>query len=84
MPTVSSLSLYIPGTILKSFFLWRKVPPGRTTLLLLFWKRVLEYIVNPLIYVYQLSLPQGHYPSDLKIPKVIPLNKCKDRGLFNN
>ena len=47
-------------------------------------KSVLEYIVNPLNHVCQLSLSEGHFPSDLKIAKIIHLYECKDLGLFIN
>ena len=41
-------------------------------------------IVNPLIYICNLSLAQGVFPSELKIANVLPLYKADDPLCFNN
>ena len=47
-------------------------------------KHVAHDIINPLVHVCQLSLSEGHFPSELKIAKVIPLYKANDPSMFNN
>ena len=57
--------------------------PGADSITANVLKCVLNYIVNPLTHICQLSLSQGYFPSDLKIAKIVPLCKCKDPCLFN-
>ena len=47
-------------------------------------KLALPYIVEPLTYVYNLCIKQNIYPTSLKIAKVVPLPKSKDRSDPNN
>ena len=58
--------------------------PGADSITADVLKCVLNYIVNPLTHISQLSLSQGYFPGDLKIAKIVPLYKCKDPCLFNN
>jgi len=41
-------------------------------------------LVEPLVYLYNLSLEQGVLPDDLKIAKVIPLFKKGEHALPSN
>ena len=47
-------------------------------------KSVSPYIVEPLAYIWNLSISQGVFPSKLKIANVLPLYKADDPFLFNN
>ena len=38
-------------------------------------KSVFDFVVNPLVHVYNMSFQQGIVPSQLKIAKVIPVFK---------
>ena len=58
--------------------------PGAANITATVLKCVLNYIVNPLTNICQLSLSQGYFPSDLEIAKIVPLYTCKDPCLFNN
>ena len=40
--------------------------------------------LEPLVHIFNLSLQQGVFPSQLKIAKVIPLFKDGDKSLVNN
>ena len=41
-------------------------------------------IVNPLAYIWNLSLKQGVFPTEIKIANVLPLYKSDDPFCFNN
>jgi len=43
-----------------------------------------KYILSPLTHIFQLSLSQGYFPTELKIAKVIPLYKNGNKMLINN
>ena len=58
-------------------------PPGADNITANVLECVLNYIVNPLTHICQLSLSQGYFPSDLKIAKIVPLYEYKDPCLFN-
>ena len=47
-------------------------------------KYTVELVSSPLTHICQLSLNQGHFPSELKLAKIIPLYKSNDPSLFNN
>ena len=47
-------------------------------------KFVSENIVDPLVYLCNLSLQQGIYPRELKLANVLPLYKNDDPFMFNN
>lgn len=47
-------------------------------------KSVSSSILEPLTYIFNLSLQTGSVPKDLKIAKVIPLHKSGDIRCFNN
>ena len=47
-------------------------------------KHSVDFISLPLTHICQLSLDQGHFPSELKIAKIIPLFKSNDPSMFNN
>ena len=53
---------------------------GLSSSLLKWW----VLIVNPLVYIYNLSLKQGVFPTELKIANVLPLYKSDDPFCFNN
>ena len=40
-------------------------------------KKIIHFIVNPLIYIFNLSIASGVCPKSLKIAKVIPINLKK-------
>ena len=42
------------------------------------------YIINPLTHVINLSFSEGHFPSTLKISKVIPIHKKGDSSNLGN
>ena len=43
-----------------------------------------DYIVKPLTYIFNLSFSHGVFPEHLKIAKVIPIFKKKDKSLAGN
>ena len=45
---------------------------------------ILPSICKPLVYILNLSLTQGIFPTELKVANVIPLYKTDDPMLFNN
>ena len=47
-------------------------------------KLILPSICRPLVYILNLSLIQGIFPTELKVANVIPLCKTDDPMLFNN
>ena len=44
----------------------------------------MPYIVEPLTYIYNLCIKQNIFPSSLKVAKVVPLPKSKDKTDPNN
>ena len=47
-------------------------------------KHIINYILDPLVFLLNLSLQSGKVPSDMKIAKVIPVFKKGDRLCVNN
>ena len=47
-------------------------------------KYVSAAIIEPLVYLCNISLDQGIFPKELKLANVIPLYKAEDPALFNN
>ena len=47
-------------------------------------KMTYEHFILPLTYIIHLSLTNGVFPGDLKIPKIIPLYKAKEKHVLNN
>ena len=44
----------------------------------------LSVIGNPLVYICNMSLSEGVFPTQLKIADVVPLYKCDDPMIFNH
>lgn len=49
-----------------------------------FIKKVIHCIVEPLVYICNLSFLTGIFPSKMKMAKVIPLYKSGDKRIFTN
>ena len=47
-------------------------------------KMSLPSIANPLVYICNMSLSEGVFPTQLKIANVVPLYKCDDPMMFNH
>ena len=47
-------------------------------------KQVINYIAKPLAHVCSKSFECGVFPDDMKVAKVVPLFKARDRSLFSN
>jgi len=47
-------------------------------------RNVAEEIINPFTYICNLSFQFGHFPSQMKTAKVIPILKSGDKHYFNN
>lgn len=47
-------------------------------------KNVIEEIVEPLTYIFNLSFQSGKFPNKMKIAKIIPVYKKGDRHYFTN
>ena len=47
-------------------------------------KSVVDFVVNPLVHLYNMSFQQGIVPSQLKIAKVIPVFKKGDKTRIEN
>ncbi len=47
-------------------------------------KNVIEEIVEPLTYIFNLSFQSGKFPNKMEIAKIIPLYKDGDRHYFTN
>ena len=47
-------------------------------------KRTLQYIIKPLVYIFNTSLNEGHVPKELKIARVVPIHKSKDKSHLQN
>ena len=47
-------------------------------------KHVSAAIIEPLVYLCNMSLDQGIFPKELKLANVMPLHKAEDPALFNN
>ena len=47
-------------------------------------KMTYEHFILPLTYIIHLSLTNGVFPGDLKIAKIIPLYKAKEKHVLNN
>ena len=46
-------------------------------------KMSLPSIASPLVYIYNMSLSEGVFPTQLKMANVVPLYKCDDPMMFN-
>ena len=44
----------------------------------------MAFVANPLVYICNMSLSEGVFPTQLKITNVVPLYKCDDPMLFNH
>ena len=93
IPNVSTdFKEFLSGNYAQSFFLrpvhdeeirniinsLKEGAPGADNITANVLKCVLNYIVNPLTHICQLSLSQGYFPNDLKIAKIVPLCKCNN------
>ena len=47
-------------------------------------KRVFESLVEPFVYICNLSFNTGTFPDNMKIAKVVPLYKSGSKNVFNN
>ena len=47
-------------------------------------KMSLPSIANPLVYICNMSLSEGVFPTQLKMANVVPLYKCDDPMMFNH
>ena len=47
-------------------------------------KMSMAFVANPLVYICNMSLSEGVFPTQLKIASVVPLYKCDDPMLFNH
>ena len=47
-------------------------------------KEIIDLIVQPLMYITNLSLSSGTVPDQMKIARVVPLFKTADLSLFTN
>ena len=47
-------------------------------------KNVISCILQPLLYIFNLSLQSGTFPDSMKIARIIPLFKAGDKQLFSN
>lgn len=47
-------------------------------------KNIIEYIIEPLTYICNLSFSTGVFPEKMKIAKVIPLYKHGEKHVFSN
>jgi len=47
-------------------------------------KSIIDYIINPLTHISELSIMQGYFPHELKLAKVIPIFKSGDSTLCKN
>ncbi|MFZ2538897.1 MAG: reverse transcriptase family protein, partial [Oscillospiraceae bacterium] len=47
-------------------------------------KETINLVVDPLNHIFNLSINQGCFPSEMKIAKVIPIYKCEARDEFAN
>ena len=58
--------------------------PGYDTISAPLLKYVSHAIIEPLVYLCNISLVQGICPNELEQANVIPLYKAEDPALFNN
>lgn len=47
-------------------------------------KRTINEISKPLTYIYNLSFQTGRFPNKMKVAKVIPVYKSRDKHQFTN
>ena len=47
-------------------------------------KMSMAFVANPLVYICNMFLSEGVFPTQLKIANVVPLYKCDDPMLFNH
>ena len=47
-------------------------------------KECADFYITPLTYSINLSISQGHFPSELKLAKVIPIYKSGDKQIIEN
>ena len=50
----------------------------------IYLKMSLPSIANPLVYICNMSLSEGVFPTQLKMANVVPLYKCDDPMMFNH
>ena len=93
-----SFSHYLKGNYLQTFFVneiendeikknilsLKDGAPGIDCITASALKHVVDLIASPLTHICQLSLTQGHFPSELKLAKIVPLYKSNDPSAFNN
>jgi hypothetical protein len=72
------------GEIQTIFKNLKESSPGYDDVCAKYVKNVSHYLLGVLQYVFQLSLSQGIFPSELKTAKVIPLYKCNDASMISN
>ena len=58
--------------------------PGRNNIKSKILKEITSYIVDPLIYIFDMSFMTGIIPDLLKIAKVVPIYKKGERNLPGN
>ena len=80
--SIPPITVYEVGKFIEGLSNRKAMGPEKIPVHLL--KLALPYIVEPLTYVYNLCIKQNIYPSSLKIAKVVPLPKSKDRSDPNN
>ena len=73
-----------PREINNIIFNLKSSSPGWDEIHMKVIKSVAPFLINPLAHVFNLSLHQGHVPSQLKRAKVIPLYKKGDKTLLTN
>ena len=80
--SIPLMTVYDVGTLIEGLDNKKAMGPEKIPVHL--FKLALPYIVEPLTYVYNLCIKQNIFPSSLKIAKVVPLPKSKDRSDPNN
>ena len=80
--SIPLMTVHDVGTIIEGLDNKKAMGPEKIPVHLL--KLALPYIVEPLTYIYNLSIKQNVFPSSLKVAKVVPLPKSKDKSDPNN
>ena len=80
--SIPLMTVYDVGTLIEGLDNKKAMGPEKIPVHLL--KLALPYIVEPLTYVYNLCIEQNIFPSSLKVAKVVPLPKSKDKTDPNN
>jgi hypothetical protein len=47
-------------------------------------KYIIEFVINPLVYIYNLSLEQNVFPNELKLTAIKPIHKGGDPTNINS